>query len=287
MLSVKPLAVLSGLLGLVASPFGTASLRCFAMQESATDAMNCTDQRILTEETESTLDSSATSPSSSPKQQQQQQMVDPEYPGTAVERMLAIRERARKLTSEQLSGDWDSVRVNVLTAGGLRDLRSARPGAGYTGHSFNDYNHCDLTAMQLTEFDSTNDGQVAGIAIGNRLGSGIRVASYPELGPGGSWSTCMIGCASDPPRDVAHLQFRSRIAFKLVWVPPEFETFVLVDDAGELLNVGHPDASSPGFPSWQQRAKNYAVVRGSKYATAADTLSSATKSPGTTKPAQQ
>ena len=283
MLSVKSLAVLSGLLGLVASPFGTASLRCFAMQDSTADERNCSDQRILGEEKGSTIDLSPTSPSTSPNQQ----VVDLEYPGTAVERMLAIRKRARSLTSEQLSGDWDSVRVNVLTAGGLRDLRSARPGAGYTGHSFNDYNHCDLTAMQLNEFDSANDGQVAGIAIGNRLGSGIRIASYPELGPGGSWSTCMIGCASDPPRDVAHLQFRSRIAFKLVWVPPEFESFVLVDDAGDLLTIGHPDASSPGFPSWQQRAKNYAVVRGSKYATAADTLSAATKSANTPKSAQE
>jgi hypothetical protein len=48
-------------------------------------------------------------------------------------------------------------------------------------------------------------------------GPGIRTASLPELGPGGSWTTCMIGCAQNPPRDVAHIQFRSRIAFKLVW----------------------------------------------------------------------
>ena len=33
--------------------------------------------------------------------------------------------------------------------------------------------------------------QVVGIAFSNRLGPGIRVASLPELGPGGSWSTCM------------------------------------------------------------------------------------------------
>ena len=84
----------------------------------------------------------------------------------------------------------------------------------------------------------------------------------------------MIGCGSDPPQDVAHLQFRSRIAFKLVWlvimklsdnnflclcaefkylfmlifylliymvellgtrVPPAFDSFVLVDDSGTLL----------------------------------------------------
>ena len=39
----------------------------------------------------------------------------------------------------------------------------------------------------------------------------------------------------DPPQDVAHLQFKSRIAFKLVWCPPNFEKFVLVDDDGELV----------------------------------------------------
>ena len=78
--------------------------------------------------------------------------------------------------------------------------------------------------------------QVAGIAYGNPLGNGIRLASLPELGPGGSWSTCAMGCNKDPPVDVAHVQFRSRIAFKLVWVPNEqYDTFVLVDDDGDLL----------------------------------------------------
>lgn len=63
-----------------------------------------------------------------------------------------------------------------------------------------------------------------GIHRSNQLGPGIQIASLPELGPGGSWSTCMMGCNSDPPRDVAHLQFQSRIAFKLVWyvVPANF-----------------------------------------------------------------
>lgn len=72
---------------------------------------------------------------------------DPEYPGTAVQRMLAARDRVRSLTSAQLNGDWEEVRRNILWAGGLKDLPNAMPGAGYTGHSFNDYNHCDLTTM--------------------------------------------------------------------------------------------------------------------------------------------
>ena len=45
-----------------------------------------------------------------------------------------------------------------------------------------------------------------------------------------------MGCNKVPPGDVAHIQFRSRIAFKLVWVPNErYDTFVLVDDDGDLL----------------------------------------------------
>ena len=35
----------------------------------------------------------------------------------------------------------------LLWIGGLKDLNGARPGSGYTGHSFNDFNHCDLTTM--------------------------------------------------------------------------------------------------------------------------------------------
>lgn len=43
---------------------------------------------------------------------------------------------------------------------------------------------------------------------------------------GGSWSTCMIGANKSPPQDVAHLQFKSRVAFKLVWSPPTFNTVI-------------------------------------------------------------
>lgn len=63
--------------------------------------------------------------------------------------------------------------------------------------------------MLSREAMNTNDGRVDGIAIGNQLGPGIVAASLPEPGPGGSWSTCMMGCNTEPPRDVAHLQFRS------------------------------------------------------------------------------
>lgn len=118
--------------------------------------------------------------------------------------------------------------------------------------------------------DNENDGRVKGIARGNQLGDGIRIASIPELGPGGSWSTCALGCAKDPPQDVAHIQFRARIAFKLVWVPNEFfDTFVLVDDSGKLLAKGKP---SEGIPPLQEREMNYNIVVGSKYAREADRI---------------
>merc|ERR1711871_1000957 len=89
-------------------------------------------------------------------------------------------------------------------------------------------------------------------------------------GPGGSWSTCMMGCHEDPPADVAHLQFRSRIAFKLVWVPPKFRHFVLVDDAGDLLAAGSPTGQ---LPHLQQRQRNYMAVGNSKYSVAANAMS--------------
>lgn len=118
--------------------------------------------------------------------------------------------------------------------------------------------------------DSENDGRVKGIALGNQLGEGIRIASLPELGTGGSWSTCALGCAKEPPQDVAHVQFRSRIAFKLVWVPNEsYDTFVLVDDSGKLLAKGKPSGS---LPPLSEREMNYNIVVGSKYSREADRI---------------
>ena len=131
---------------------------------------------------------------------------DPLYPGTAVDRMIAARERAQTL--DGISGEWEDVRKKILWAAGLKDLTNVAPGQGYTGHAFNDSNHCDATTMLGDVAHNINDGQtrVAGIAIGNRLGTGIEVASLPELGVGGSWSTCTNGCHLDPPQDVAHIQ---------------------------------------------------------------------------------
>ncbi|RYY81776.1 hypothetical protein EON63_14690 [archaeon] len=88
--------------------------------------------------------------------------VDSEYPGTAVLRMLVVRDRARNLTQAQLNGDWDAVRRHILWAGGLKDLTNVPPGKGYTGHCFNDYNHCDLTTMIDSSTYNENDGKVPG-----------------------------------------------------------------------------------------------------------------------------
>lgn len=147
-------------------------------------------------------------------------------------------ERAKSLTADELSVEWEDARKRhlwaagatsrslaersrrlarrLLWAAGLRDLTDVPPGQGYTGHAFNDYNHCDATCMLGDVAHNLNDGQdrVAGIAVNNRLGPGIERASLPELGVGGSWSTCTNGCNREPPRDVAHVQFRSRVAFK-------------------------------------------------------------------------
>lgn len=191
--------------------------------------------------------------------------VDPEYPATAVARMRACRDRARALSQGDLSGSWSSVRKRLLAAAGLKDLTDVRPGHGNTSHAFNDYNHCDATALRTEAYAPGGPGEP--------LGPGIAAASLPELGEGGSWSTCTNGCHVEPPQDIAHAQLRSRIAWKLVWCPPAFTRFVLVDDAGALLATGSPQG--PELPSPEQRAANFRLVLGSKYSDAARKIGSA------------
>ena len=48
-------------------------------------------------------------------------MVDKEYPGTAVERMLAVRNRVKELTTDDLNQEWEYVRKKLLWAGGLKN----------------------------------------------------------------------------------------------------------------------------------------------------------------------
>ena len=113
-------------------------------------------------------------------------MGDSEYPGTADERLETCKNRAKSLTSNELSQDWEAiVRPKLLWAAGLRDLTNVAPGKGNTGHCFNDFNHVDATTMLMQTADNEHDGSVRGIAVGNQLGEGIRAASLPDAGPGG------------------------------------------------------------------------------------------------------
>jgi len=186
---------------------------------------------------------------------------DPVYPGTAVDRLRSVLQRVRDL--ENLDGAWPDVRRLLLAAGGLKEDYS-------TSHAFNDDNHCDLTTMvDNVSHNSNADGAVSMISRRNQLGPHIQKASLPEHGRGGSWSTCTNGAHMTPPHDVAHVQFSSRVAFKLVWVPPNFEEFVLVDDEGRLLKCGAPTGSIPPLYARQQ---NFALVQGGKYATAAEAI---------------
>ena len=105
-----------------------------------------------------------------------------------------------------------------------------------------------------------------GIALGNQLGDGIRAASLPDAGPGGSWCTCSSGANQEPPHDVAHVQFQSKIARKLVWVPGEagdFSRFVLVDENGKSLTTGVPTGNVPRV---EEREHNFRMLRGGRYA---------------------
>ena len=120
--------------------------------------------------------------------------------------------------------------------------------------------------MLMQTADNEHDGSVRGIAVGNQLGEGIRAASLPDAGPGGTWCTCSLGANQEPPHDVAHVQFQSKIAWKLVWVPGElgdFSRFVLVDDAGTSLTTGVPTGNVPNI---MEREHNFQMLRGGRYA---------------------
>jgi hypothetical protein len=202
------------------------------------------------------------------------QEVDVQYPGTAVERLRSVLQRVQGI--DDLNGPWPLVRSKLLWAGGLKEDYS-------TSHAFNDDNHCDLTTMAVQVSHNSNaNGAVAMISRRNQLGPHIKAASLPELGPGGSWSTCTNGAHLTPPSDVAHMQFSSRIAFKLVWAPPDFSQFVLVDDEGRELRRGRPTG---GLPPARARKGNFELVAGGKYAIAAEALAGEKMPEGSADPA--
>ena len=117
-------------------------------------------------------------------------------------------------------------------------------------------------------FDNENRGKVENIHQINYLGEVIKKCSINTenfVDNDGSWGTCMIGCNKNPPEDVAHLQFESKIAFKLIWLPPHYDKFVLVDDDGNILKNG--ENLDKNFPDKFQRKMNFEIVNGpsSKY----------------------
>lgn len=192
-------------------------------------------------------------------------IFDTKYAGTACGRLLQVIERVKSLPDDALTNkSWTEIRSKLLWCGGLKEER-------ITSHAFNDDNHCDLTTMMGdVQQNSNEEGEIQGISTRNVLGPHIEAASLPELGEGGSWSTCTNGCSNIPPHDVAHIQFNSRIAFKLVWCPPNFEKFVLVDDEGTLLKVGKPIIGDPNLPHLSFREENYELVKGGLYFQAAE-----------------
>ena len=197
-------------------------------------------------------------------------VTDTAFPGTATQRLLNVLKNVYELqnstasgsaTPPPLSSDWERVtRPALLRAGGLSNDRS-------TSHAFNDDNHCDLCCMLgQVQHNQNADGAIAEISKRNFLGAHIEKASLKELGPGGSWSTCTNGCHRTPAVDVAHTQFSARIAFKLVWCPPKFERFVLLDDKGRELARGEPTGNLPGIGF---RKGNFELVIGGAWERAA------------------
>ena len=68
---------------------------------------------------------------------QQIPLIDPDYPGTAVERLQNVHRRIADLVQTDppvLNGPWDAVRRKLLWAGGLRDLPNAAPGQVHSVH---------------------------------------------------------------------------------------------------------------------------------------------------------
>lgn len=196
-------------------------------------------------------------------------ITDTRYPSTAVARLAAILSRLHSTDNDALvNKDWEEIRKKLLWIGGL-DYTTE------TSHAFNDDNHCDLTPMMASIKNESNaKGEIAEISSRNFLGNHITRNSLPvytneRISNSGSWSTCTNGANQNPPYDVAHIQFQSRIAFKLVWCPPQYEKFVLVDDEGKLLKIGEPQLTSKTLPQMSSRKRNFQIVKGGIYENAA------------------
>jgi len=176
--------------------------------------------------------------------------ISPMLSGTATKRLEAARERARSLDPD-LTGDWEGIRKQLLKAAGLAAKDE-------TSHCFNDFNHVSAMTVVQENRNNKHDGQVQGMAVGNQLGDGIASASLNDgkgFEKGGSWCTCAIGAGKEPPFDVAHHQFKSEVAFYLVWLKGSNQ-FALVTEEGEHLACGQAEGK---LPSAEQRKDNWQI----------------------------
>ncbi|CEM02052.1 unnamed protein product [Vitrella brassicaformis CCMP3155] len=167
--------------------------------------------------------------------------------------------KAESLAKEvSLNGDFSEVRRQLVSACGLKNSYQ-------TGHCFGDYNHVDCCTMQMEYSTELNNNRVAGMHATNPLAhvinpNSIQDSSFADA-QGGSWCTCHIG-AGNNKQDVCHIQFQSKIGFKLVWCGADYDLAILVDDDGVLINSGKPTGS---LPPLSQRQANYRVVQGSLF----------------------
>ena len=143
--------------------------------------------------------------------------ADREYAGTAVERTTNGRARGEPERERSLQGLGIRGATDRFYGRRAFGPERRRPGKGKHRHCFNDFNHVDATTMSMDDADNENEGRVAGMHRTNALGEGIRGASDRALGQ--FVVRDILGSNLEPPRDVAHVQFRSKIAWKLVWVP--------------------------------------------------------------------
>ena len=147
-------------------------------------------------------------------------------PGTSWVREASAVSRVAALDLDALSS-WSEARRSLVSACGLKIQSS-------TKHCFNDFNHVDCCAMEVSHAHRTNEeSRVPGMHAVNALGAHIIDGSVKQAGPGGSWCTCQLAA----PYDVCHRQFGAEVAFKLMWCEVERGALAaVVDEWGNLLN---------------------------------------------------
>lgn len=171
------------------------------------------------------------------------------YPNTDTTTLMAITKKIRNWTSVDVQGSWREVRNKLMDISGLSTS------CGHTSHCFNDWNHVDLLCVDESKYHLTNqESQVLGIDHVNSLEDVIRHCTSQGQRV---WTTCMMGCSrEEEPQDVAHQQFKCKIAFKLVWLPgleEKYDRFCLLDEEGDVLIV----SGVIDFPEEQQHELHY------------------------------